>query len=338
MNIYFVCLSNFYNNNRIFDINSKYNRDNAFHPFYTFKEQAKAKGIEVNTADLCLSNKEENILIFVDLHRNYKKIIKKYNAINSSYLIIFESSPIRSINWETQNHKYFKKIFTWNDSFIDNKKFFKINWTHKIPLSIPKNLEKKEKLCTLIAGNKKVSHPLELYSKRIESIRWFEKYHANEFDLYGIGWDEFRTKNKYFNFLLSKNRWMSKPFAKNYPSYKGKIIDKKSILEKYKFSICYENVKNTPGYITEKIFDCFFAGCIPIYWGAPNILDHIPEECFIDKRKFASYESLYDFITTMTDETYLSYLNNIKNFLTRCLWLKCYRTNKSIQTVKFYQS
>ena len=48
------------------------------------------------------------------------------------------------------------------------------------------------------------------------------------------------------------------------------------------FAICYENARDIPGYITEKIFDCFFAGCVPIYWGgAPNVTDHIPANTFI---------------------------------------------------------
>jgi hypothetical protein len=42
------------------------------------------------------------------------------------------------------------------------------------------------------------------------------------------------------------------------------VDSKKNTLEKYKFSICYENARDIPGYITEKIFDCFFAGCVPI--------------------------------------------------------------------------
>jgi len=42
---------------------------------------------------------------------------------------------------------------------------------------------------------------------------------------------------------------------------------KKPIMEQYKFSIYHENARNIPGYITEKIFDSFFAGCVPVYWG-----------------------------------------------------------------------
>lgn len=87
------------------------------------------------------------------------------------------------------------------------------------------------------------------------------------------------------------------------------------MLEKYKFAICYENARDITGYITEKIFDCFFAGCVPIYWGADNITDHIPKECFIDKREFDSYEKLYDFLRNMSDEVYMKYLNDIEKFL-----------------------
>lgn len=104
-------------------------------------------------------------------------------------------------------------------------------------------------------------------------------------------------------------------FKLNFPSYRGKVDSKKEVLEKYRFAICYENARDIDGYITEKIFDCFFAGCVPIYWGANNIIEHIPKECFIDKREFNSYEKLYEFITNLSDEEYLKYLDAIENYL-----------------------
>jgi len=42
----------------------------------------------------------------------------------------------------------------------------------------------------MIAGNKRSSHPLELYSERLRAIEWFEKEHPADFDLYGIGWNQ----------------------------------------------------------------------------------------------------------------------------------------------------
>ena len=38
-------------------------------------------------------------------------------------------------------------------------------------------------------------------------------------------------------------------------------------LSRFRFSICPEN-SNAPGYVTEKLFEAFLAGAVPIYWGA----------------------------------------------------------------------
>jgi hypothetical protein len=52
------------------------------------------------------------------------------------------------------------------------------------------------------------------------------------------------------------------------------------VYSQYKFIICFENSK-TPGYVTEKIFNVFASGSIPIYDGAPNITDYIIPGSFI---------------------------------------------------------
>lgn len=299
-----------YQNNKLFDLNDSFiNRDNCMYPFYLFKEKFKEFGYDLSTQDI---NKIESseIVIYNEMPFN----VPKQEDVNKSYLLIFESELIRPDNWDIKKHKYFNKIFTWKDDIVDNKKYFKFNFAQNIIKDINKDLTKKEKLCTLIAGNKKVTHPLELYTKRVEAIRWFEENHPNDFDFYGLGWDEYRIENRYINFLFKKTK-LSKLVKPNFPSYKGKVDSKKEVLEKYKFAICYENARDISGYITEKIFDCFFAGCVPIYWGADNIIEHIPKECFIDKREFDSYEKLYKYMKNMSDEEYMNYLDNIENFL-----------------------
>lgn len=45
--------------------------------------------------------------------------------------------------------------------------------------------------------------------------------------------------------------------------------DKEAYLRTFKFNICAEN-NNTKDYVTEKIFDAFIAGSIPLYYGALN--------------------------------------------------------------------
>ena len=53
-----------------------------------------------------------------------------------------------------------------------------------------------------------------------------------------------------------------------------------NVMNKYKFILCFENSYGN-GYITEKIFNCFFAKCIPIYKGSPIISNYINNEAFI---------------------------------------------------------
>lgn len=45
--------------------------------------------------------------------------------------------------------------------------------------------------------------------------------------------------------------------------------DKKAYLRTFKFNICAEN-DNTENYVTEKLFDAFISGCIPLYYGSNN--------------------------------------------------------------------
>lgn len=305
-----IVVSDFYQKNRLFDLDDKLvNRDNCMYPFWLLKKEFKKHGYDLSTQDIN-GISDSQVVIYNEM----PKTLPNKNDIQKSYLMLFESELIRPDNWNLNKHKYFNKIFTWDDDIIDNKKYFKFNFAQQIPSSITKDLLKKEKLCTLIAGNKKVNHPLELYTKRVEAIRWFEKNYHEDFDFYGIGWDNFSHPNEYIKILLNKIKIL-KFFVPNFQCYGGKVDSKREVLEKYKFAICYENAKDISGYITEKIFDCFFAGCIPIYWGADNIIKHIPKECFIDKREFNTYEELYHYIKNMSDGEYIKYLDNIENFL-----------------------
>ncbi len=274
--------------------------EDLIYPFVYLSKFAKAKNIKVSTVD---TEPLENFdaIVFLDFptfeNRYFRKLIS--DKFENLYLLIYESKLIRPDNWNRKYHRNFKKIFTWNDDFVDGKKYVKYYWPNKIPENLNFDLSKKNKLCTMIASNKFKSHPLELYTERVKAIRWLEQNHPEDFDLYGFGWDRFSTK-------------LLKP---EYPSYKGSVKSKKEIYEKYKFAICYENAKDIPGYTTEKIFDCFFAGCVPVYWGAPNITEYIPIDTFVDRRNFKTYEELYSYLKNMPNQEYLDYLNAIKIFI-----------------------
>jgi hypothetical protein len=95
------------------------------------------------------------------------------------------------------------------------------------------------------------------------------------------------------------------------------------IYSKYKFIICFENSK-TPGYVTEKIFNVFLSGSIPIYDGAPNITNYIVPGSFIQYDEnivkkvamLASNKTLYSAVASKEKTKELDYSPIDLNFTT----------------------
>lgn len=315
-----LVVSDYLVGNKIF--NSSLHRDNFVDRFVQLKKAFELKGYDLSTQDINSISDSE----FVIYASNIPKIMPSIECIKKSYLILSESAFIRPDNYDIEKHIYFNKIFTWSDELVDGNKYIKLNYAHSFPDRINKELMNKKKLCVLIAGNKKPQAKLtqeilglDLYNEREKAIRWFEKNHLDDFDLYGVGWDKYKFSGPKIIRVLNRVPLLPvlipKLTGRSYVSYKGMVENKKPIMEKYKFSICYENARDIPGYITEKIFDSFFAGCVPIYWGANNVSDFIPVNTFIDKRNFMTYEELYLYLNNMPDNEYLNYLQNIEDYL-----------------------
>ncbi len=207
-------------------------------------------------------------------------------------LIMLEPPTVQEGLYALKLHEYFGQVFTWDDDLVDNEKYFKIHYPALRPRIEPIVPFEKKKFCTLICRRITSKHPKELYSERKKVIKFFEKKPAGEFDFYGFDW---------------------KP--KKYKNYKGSLENKLEKLKEYKFSICYENMRDVKGYISEKIFDCFVAGVVPVYWGASNVADYVPEGCFIDRRRFANNGEMYQFLKAITKEEYQRYLDNAAAFL-----------------------
>lgn len=311
----YLIMDSYFYKNKIFDLNYIKNQDYRGYHLFLLKQRLSQYGISLDTFDYFDPNTaSDSMFIFNNIPKN--KNILTYHKNIDKYLILSECEVVKPENGDKNLHEYFTKVFTWNDNIVDNKRYFKVGYPNKIPSEIKFDFGNRNKLCTMIAGNKGSRHNLELYTERRIAIRWFEKTHPTDFDLYGVGWD----KRLFNGSLLGKlNRFdmitKQRLFRPNYISFKGNVKSKNDILQKYRFSICYENAKEIPGYITEKIFDCFFSGCIPIYLGDPNINISIPDNTFIDKREFKTYEDLYSYLKNMSYVDYSYYLNSIMKFL-----------------------
>lgn len=287
----------------------------SYEKYYELKKMFLDLGFVIDTNDV-IPRKDAIIHIYLDMPTKPPKLEDR----KKSYLLALESSIIVPGNFEKNNYSFFNKIFTWNDELVDNKSVFKINYSFDFSKKEPFDKgNKKENLCCLVISNKSSNFENELYSERKSLIRWFEDNYLDEFDLYGVGWDTFRFERykvaRAINRLPYINKIIYKYFSKKYLSYKGVVDDKQAVVKKYKFSIAYENAFGERGYITEKIFDIFMSGTVPIYLGASNVAEYIPRNCFIDRREFDSNESLYVFLKNIKTEEYNAYRENINVFL-----------------------
>lgn len=299
--------------NNIFDAASYTIGANLEYPMVLLREQLIKKGFSIDTLDIYPIKEYKKIIFFDYPNLSENKLQEFVDLGIELYLVLLESELIYPKNFDRNNHVLFKKIFTWADNLVDNKKYFKLNLCNKIPVSLCVNLKNKNKFCTNISGNKTSRETNELYSERLEVINWFEKNHPSQFDLYGFDWDNYTFVFPFGR--LNRFSFFRKLFGKKYSTYRGSIKDKIHTLEQYKFSICYENIKGNNGYVSEKIFDCFFAGTIPVYLGDDNVENRIPSNIFIDRRDFRTNEELYEYMNTMSSEEYRCYIKAIENYI-----------------------
>lgn len=144
----------------------------------------------------------------------------------------------------------------------------------------------------------------EIYADRIKAIRYFSGH--SDFSLYGIGWNQ-----PIQGFGSDYHKAALKVYKGIIPS---DVRRKREVMNGFKFVLCFENCA-FPGYVTEKIFDCFLAGCIPVYFGAPDIADFVPANAFVDYRQFRDYADLDRFLREMTEPDAHSYLDAARKFL-----------------------
>ncbi len=210
-------------------------------------------------------------------------------------LLVAEPPVVDPDSYDPKVKQYFGTILTMMDDYVDQENYFKLfqsactfrrkRWREKL-----KDFDDRL-FAVLINSNKMFYHPNELYSERRKVIQFFAQ--TGDLDLYGPGWH-------------GAPGWKQRGL-----SFKEKI----ETLGEYKFCICYENMGNQRGYITEKLFDCFIGGCVPIYLGATNVTDYIPADTFIDARNFRTYNELYAFLKSMDRKTHEAYLEAANRFL-----------------------
>jgi alpha(1,3/1,4) fucosyltransferase len=297
-----------HNINNLFD--SHASKINLHGQWIALRNKLYELGIELVSNETSYSKSPD-----LEIHLN---VWKTNNTKWPKFTILTETNFIHPDNSDMKKLSKYDHIFSWNQTLVDCGMATKIHFSHPMGNGIVDGFKKRDKFAVLFGSNRSLRgwHPKnDLYSERVKTIKWFERNAPDDFTLYGRKWDMSARLPTRFGGLVHS---IEKKIPFNYcpfPSWKGVILNKQDVLMNSRFSIVYENVQGLKGYITEKIFDAFTAGNVPIYWGAEDVNDYIPKKCFIDRRDFSNHENLYKFLKNMSEEEYLNYQRYIKKFL-----------------------
>jgi hypothetical protein len=309
--IYATIHADGHSRNSLFAQEDQVHRHNSTFTPRLLREVFLQRGIEVNTEDMNQGRK-----VAFELHLEGRPLKA---AQRPRYLIALENPYINKLNASSDYCQKFDIVFAWD------KRLFQL--PHVVPILVPHPLvcadfpalEQRDIFSCLINANKAFKEvlPSDLYLERINTIRWYEKQAPDKFNLYGLGWEKstpaFTLSGK---FSRVASRLQTRLFGiPPFPSFRGELSDKSTVLRRARFSYCYENSRDLSNYITEKIFDSLVNGCVPIYWGADNVLDHIPSDCFIDRREFNDTTQVHQFLLSIGVTGFAQYQHNIRKFL-----------------------
>ena len=243
------------------------------------------------------------------LYENYKFFKRR--------ILIHAESPMvtmyfyKHLNAIKRSQMYHKIMTTWRG--LEGTDYFNLYDYRNQSVISPFFNNQKDKFLILLNSNARPRTLFkEFYGERLKAIKYFSNVPG--FDLYGGGWDKTPRHPLHFHYKKYVHR-----------VWRGKAGDKMEVLSQYKFAICYENAPYN-GYVTEKIYDCLAAGTIPIYLGAPDIKEIVPDNCFIDFRKFRNYSELHNYLLSISDKDIIKYRQNMLHFLNDKSTMKGMRT------------
>jgi hypothetical protein len=149
-----------------------------------------------------------------------------------------------------------------------------INYQNIFKLNID---NQRNKLCSAVVSKFIQKKPFEAYKsylKRISFIKTICKIDKFNIDVFGYNWKKDELGNKYKGVLGGFNIGTAEHIENLIPN-----TTKVDGLIDYKYSIAIENCKKN-NYISEKFTDCILCGTMPIYYGADNVTDYFPKDCF----------------------------------------------------------
>ncbi|WP_332700999.1 glycosyltransferase family 10 domain-containing protein [Devosia sp.] len=319
--VYIDPTSSAYYQDRLFDLsNPTLNRDDALAPFAHVKDLYALQGITVRTADYLLDCAGESPAS-VDYYSlgviDNVSALRQRRGVTLKTFVIFEPpvvdpKPYAALPELTAGFEQIYLHNTIGDGYslagVDQSRLRKLYWpqpNQDVLKPYWSRTDRQNRIVVINGNHIPTTFNKELYSRRIEAMAALAR--TGSVDLYGRGWHKWWSR---------ASMWM--PYWRHRRTlmsiYKGPCASKYEVMSQYKYSLCFENMAMS-GYITEKIFDCFYSGTIPIYLGASDIADLVPPEAYIDARQFASWDEIPRYLAALPPQQYEVLRNAGRDFV-----------------------
>jgi glycosyltransferase involved in cell wall biosynthesis len=294
-----------FHGNQLFDPQCRFNRDGALLPWVRLRERLAARGVPIDTADYLAelgkpaANRDAaNVYVSFGLHDAYQPLVKRDDVLLNAFYL-FEAIIVDPAMYHATPElaRHFRTIYGWTSAeqlrpFVPDVPVLQ---PFRIPMPFGNAIEphwsrRDRHGIVLVNSNKRAVLPSgELYTERLRVLKHFA---ANGgVDLWGRLWEHGLGELEAEFGDAVRQTW------------RGPVDDKHEAMSRYRFAICYENMI-LDGWITEKLFDCLYAGAVPVYLGAPDIGDAVDPNCYIDARRFANYGEMQRYLDEMTDVEY----------------------------------
>ena len=309
------------NDDKLFDVMTG-ERNHSLQPFARLRELGQEHGIEIATWDRYPLNTAD-VILFHDLPHARQDMEKaRREAPDAMFILMLFESYLGRAHWfRKENHDLFDAVFTYDPALVDGKRYFHYNLPTGVPEEHPSVPYADRRPLVMISTNREARYagllgqrqpgweglpflgPLfggwrvpvhtlpfqlhgETYTRRSQLGRVADRSFPGLLDIYGPGW-----QGEPISWL--HNLVPHRPYASARGLPPGRKMD---VLRNYRFSVEYENLHADMNYMCEKIFDCLFAGVVPIYLGNMRVQEQVAPNCFVDARRFASDKQMLAYV------------------------------------------
>jgi glycosyl transferase family 10 (putative fucosyltransferase) len=289
--------------------------------FSAWKEKATGLGIQIDTWDLA-PLETCDLLWLLDLptsRKEFEQIRSRLRPGTPIVLQVFESPTIAPFGLVSTNQEHVSAVVTYESCATSPAISKHFHYHLPVPIVWPvKDPPFSQRKSLLMCYSNRVSGfwairqrgmaglpffgrmlagwecPLslvrelscgDLYRERRAIAREAERYMPDFLDIFGAGWNGEQIS------------WCPLYPNRAYRCWRGnRTVSKEELSVRYRFVMAYENFLGERGYISEKIFDAFQAGSVPVYLGEKRIAEFVPREAFVDARNFSTRRELLAYL------------------------------------------